>query len=352
MTVWTRFRFVLIDWAQMREPYPLSVVVVGIGHWHAPRYLTSLRVLGEKIIAVWDTDLAIAQQVASELGVSTGRDLGDLLVSTRPDVIIGMGIHSTMPSCLAMMLEAPAALILEKPLGVRAADVAPLVERAEREGRFAAVAFVNRYTPIWSKLATLHASSRLGRPCYAHFRIISGSPARYVRDGASWMLDPAQSGGGCLINLGTHALDAFRQFVGERVSVVAGQLGHLVHKARIEDYALAILRSDSGILGSVESGYCYAAMAGSDQEWRLVTSNAYLVQRADGLSVQTMDDRRTEQLPVISSADAYHLFLADSLKRIRLGKEPVATLRDGLEVLELVEKIYQVAERTSGTRGH
>jgi predicted dehydrogenase len=334
----------------MTNPTPFRIAYVGIGPWHADRYLDSLKQLGEKIVAVWDENFAVAERNASLLNAITHRDLRDLLAQSKPDVILGMGVHAEMPGQIAAMLESPAALILEKPLGIHAADVAPLVARVEREGRFAAVAFVNRYTSLWDKMSELENAGRLGKPCYAHFRVINGSPQRYVRDNVGWMLDPAQAGGGSLMNLGTHTLDAFRRFAREEVAVVSAQLGHTAHNARIEDFSLAILRSASGVFGSVESGYCYAGMSGGDQEWRMITSNAYIIQRPDGLSIKTLDDDRLAKFPATSSDEAYHLFIADSLNRLRRGEPPKITLRDGLNVLELVDEIYRVARKNNDTQ--
>jgi predicted dehydrogenase len=330
----------------MTNQAPFRICYVGVGHWHADRYFESLKRLGEKIIAVWDANFEVAEHYASALNAMTNRDLGDLLLQSKPDVILGMGIHAEMPSQIALMLETPAALILEKPLGIHARDIAPLVARVENEKRFAAVAYVNRYTTIWRKWAELGQAGRLGKPCYAHFRVINGSPQRYVRDGVGWMLDARQSGGGSLVNLGTHTLDAFRRFVGEQVSVVSAQLGYRVHNAPVEDFSLAVLKSASGAFGSVESGYCYAGMSGGDQEWRLVTSNAYLIQRPNTLMVKTLDDDKLETMPTISADEAYHAFISDSLQRIRRGDPPVATLRDGVNVLDLVDEIYRVAGRS------
>jgi predicted dehydrogenase len=336
----------------MSTPAPFRVAFVGVGHWHAPMYLDPLKRLGQQVVAVWDPDAQVAQREATALGATTQPDLGELLVRSHPDIIIGMSIHAQMPALLATMLQVPAALILEKPLGIHARDIAPLVAQAEKEERFAAVAFVNRYTTIWQKWAELQEVGRLGTPSYAHFHVINGAPQRYVRDGVSWMLDARQSGGGSLINLGTHTLDAFRRFAGDPVAVVSAQLGYRAHNASVEDFSLAVLKSDSGVFGSVESGYCYAGMSGGDQEWRLVTSNAYLRQDSDSLTVKTLDDDKLEKMPIISSKEAYELFVADSLERIRRGDAPHASLRDGLKVLELVDEIYRVAERNGFSNVH
>jgi predicted dehydrogenase len=329
----------------MSNTTPLRVAFVGVGLWLAPRYLESLKQLGEQVITVWDPDFAVAEWFATTLNARTQRDLGELLVATHPDVIVGMGVHAQMPELLETMLQVPAALILEKPLGIHARDLAPLVARVEKEQRFVTVAFVNRYTTIWHKWTALAKANRLGKPCYAHFRVINGSPQRYVRDGVQWVLDARQSGGGSLINLGTHTLDAFRRFTGEEVSVVSAQLGYRAHNRSVEDFSLAVLKSASGVIGSVESGYCYAGMSGGDQEWRLVTSNAYLIQDANTCIVKTLDGDKLETMPTISADEAYHSFIVDSLDRIRRGEMPTITLRDGLRVLELIEEIYRLAGR-------
>jgi predicted dehydrogenase len=321
----------------------LRVAVVGAGHWHAARYFESLRRLGERVVAVWDPDPDAAARAAEATGAATGTALEDVLRRAKPDVIVGMGVHADMPALVSAMLDTHAALVLEKPLGTRASALAPLVERVEQDGRFAAVAFVNRYTPMWKVADELAGAGRLGRLCYAHFRILNGPPERYVRDGVGWMLDAARSGGGSLINLGTHALDAFRRLAGGAVSVAAAQAGYLAHGGPLEDYTVAVLRSADGVLGTVESGYCYASMTGGDQEWRVITSNAYLRQRPEGITVRTLDDGREDHLPGMSPDVAYHTFIVDSLRRLREGAAPIATMRDALGVLELVDEIYRLA---------
>lgn len=318
----------------------LRVAVAGVGHWHAHRYLTSVTRLGEDLVAVWDENESTAQWVAGQFGAATGPDLMQLLADQSPDVVIAMAEHAQMPELLAMLLTTSAALIMEKPLGIRSSDLAPLVLEAEHTQRFAAVAFINRYTPFWKVQRELRDAGRLGDLCHASLRLINGSPERYRRDGVNWMLEPERSGGGCLINLGTHLLDAFLQLADGEVVVDSAQLGHAVHKLPVEDHALALLRSSSGLTGLIETGYCYAGLSGGDVEWRLITRNAYITQRPDGVSVQTLDDGQSTHVPGLSSADAYHLFVKDTLDAFREGRPPIATLRDGLGVLNLVDSIY------------
>jgi hypothetical protein len=45
----------------------------------------------------------------------------------------------------------------------------------------------------------------------------------------------------------------------------------------------------------------------------------------------------------MSAPVAYHTLIADSLRRFRQGVPLIATMRDGLAALELVEKVYHLA---------
>jgi hypothetical protein len=65
-----------------------------------------------------------------------------------------------------------------------------------RHNRFVAVALVNRIAGV------IEALGDCGRVAHVYGRIINGHPRRYRDWGVPWMLDPQQSGGGALRNLG------------------------------------------------------------------------------------------------------------------------------------------------------
>ena len=68
------------------------------------------------------------------------------------------------------------------------------------------------------------------------------------------MLDPAEAGGGCLRNLGSHGFDMFLYLNGEDARVTGAQVSCRAHEQPVEDYASVKLCSTSGILGTVEVG--------------------------------------------------------------------------------------------------
>jgi predicted dehydrogenase len=113
----------------------------------------------------------------------------------------------------------------------------------------------------------------------------------------------------------------------------------------VEEMGTALLRSESGVIGTVEAGYTFAAMSGGDHEWRVAAANAYLIDRGSTLQVATLDDGHRETAEVPDGGARYDRFAGDTLARLQAGQPPVATLEDCYRAMRVVDEIYRVAER-------
>jgi len=325
----------------------VRVTVAGVAHWHASRHIQALLEADASIVGVSDGQLAVAERVAGELGCPVYPDYRAMIEGCNPDFALAMGQPNETGEIARYLMEVGLPFAVEKPLGVNAAHVAPLAELERCQGAFAAVALVARYSPLWDKLAELRSQDRLGILSHAHFRLINGPPGRYVRDGVGWMLDPTVAGGGPLMNLGIHCVDAFIHLVAEPVEVISAQVSYQMHGQAIEDFCTAILRSESGIIGTIEAGYTYASMgaggrSSGDREWRIAAGNAYLKENGRYLHVITLDGQE-ETLPCPPSSDYYMRFSADTLDCLRQGRSPVATIADCTRAVQIIDQIYEKA---------
>src|SRR5260370_10885631 len=107
------------------------------------------------------------------------------------------------------------------------------------------------------------------------------------------MLDPAEAGGGCLRNLGPHGLDIFLHLTGEDARVTGAQISYRAHGQRVEDYASVLLRSGSGVLGTVEAGNGLPR-GGTDGEWNNAGRAATLTVKDNAMMLATpAADERT-----------------------------------------------------------
>jgi predicted dehydrogenase len=320
------------------------VAVVGVDHWHAEMHITALKEAGREIVGVSAQREESAGQWGARLGCPVWADLHRLVEDTQPDFVVAMARHADLAAVGAFLLETGIPFAIEKPLGLKSEQVAPLAEVARRRRSFAAVPLVNRYSPIWRHVAALRSSGRLGDIAHAHFRIINGPPSRYNSYGVPWMLNPAKSGGGSLRNLGVHVVDAFLYLTGEDVEIAGAEIGFKLYREPVEEFATAILRSKSGVIGTLEVGYTFASMSDGDYEWRIATAGAYLIDRAGELFVSTLDQEPL-RFPTSPLQERYREFMVDTLSRAEHDVAPIASIEDCYRAMHVIDEIYLCASR-------
>jgi predicted dehydrogenase len=325
----------------------MRVALIEVGHWHAAMHLRSLQLAGARVVGVSDRQAGVAERFAAGLDCPAFQDYQVMLRETRPEFVLAMGRHVDMPAIAHDLLQAKIPFAIEKPIGLSADQVAPLVELAQQRHAFVAVPFVNRYSELWTRLEQLEPAGRAGLRAHAHFRVVNGPPQRYELDRVDWMLDPKLSGGGSIRNLGIHTADAFLKFVnGEEVEVLGAAISYRLYGKAVEEIGTALLRSQSGIIGTVEAGYTFASMTAGDFEWRVATANATLIDRNRTLQVATLDDGQVQQWDIADQGRRYDQFGLDTLGRLQAGQPPIADIEDCYRAMRLIDEIYKKAVRT------
>jgi len=315
----------------------MNVVLLGAGHWHAERiYVPIVRDLGLRIAGVHDDDPAVRERRREQWGVPVFADASELLERTRPDFAFCLGPHADMPRLALPAAERGIPFLVEKPAGIRAVDVETLAARCDDRNVFAAVAFAYRWNPGLRAVRDLLAEGRLGRVARVALQYFAGPPSRYVDDGCAWMLDPRRSGGGCLMNIGTHLVDALHFFGFEPEYVHGASCGD-IHRLEIEDVSCLVVRMGEAY-GLIECGYCPRA---GDKEFAVsVTaergnleydlSGLLRVSWADG----TVEERRHP------TPSVYAEMLRDVLEAAAAGRPPPVGLHDMVKVLRVLDRFY------------
>jgi predicted dehydrogenase len=156
------------------------------------------------------------------------------------------------------------------------------------------------------------------------------------------MLDPAVAGGGCLRNLGSHGLDLFLFLTGEDAEVTGAQLSWRALGERVEDYASVLVRSESGVLGTIEVGNTFPDN-GTDGEWKLAGRDAILIVRDGIMRLLTVagDETGPGEPPEPLALTA----LRDALDHWRRGAPPPIGVADCARAVALIDQAYAQAAR-------
>lgn len=142
----------------------MRIAVIGtglIGALHA-RHLA--RHPACTLVAVCDTDIAKAQQVAGELGCRAHADFATLLATEVLDAVTIATPESHRLDPAVAAARRGLKILLEKPLGRTLADVDRVVAAMRTEGADPAVNFILHADPRFARMKEIAAAGSIGRP--------------------------------------------------------------------------------------------------------------------------------------------------------------------------------------------
>jgi len=325
----------------------IRIAAIEVSHWHALNDAAYLRHLVDmpdvKLVAIQDEDAGLVARRASAVGnPPTFTDHQEMLAATRPDFIVALGRHRQMASIAHDLLDQSYPFLMEKPMGLNAGQVEAIAAKAAQRNAFVAVPLAQRYAPFAKRARDLLTAGRFGPLSHIYVRINRPGPARYQGWDCAWMLDPAEAGGGCLRNLGSHAFDMFLHLTGEGAEVTGAQMSWRAHQYQVEDYASVLLRSASGVLGTVEVGNGFPR-DGTDGEWKIAGRDAILTMKDGVLKLATAAGDETFAGSDLTAP--YFAAVRDALDQWRRGAPPTVSVHDCLNAVRLIDQAYECASK-------
>ena len=212
-------------------------------------------------VAICDPDRSMLAQAlklapdareAASLDHLLSLDLDGLVIATPS------ALHAAQ--CIAA-LEMGVAVFCQKPLGRTAAEVQSVLEAARLADRLLAVDFSYRDTAALQSIRDQIRAGDLGQLFAADLVFHNAYGPQ-----SGWFWDPHLSGGGCLIDLGVHLVDAalwmldFPDVIDARATLLRG--GEPVRPGEVEDYAVAELKLATGTV--VRMACSWNLSAGAD----------------------------------------------------------------------------------------
>src|ERR1700738_1921995 len=166
---------------------------------------------GHEIVVVCDPMQARREGMAEKVSSRAVADWRDAIAADIDAAIIATP-HDRLADIALAALEAGRHVLVEKPGARRPQELAPVAEAARRLGLIVKVGFNHRFHPAIAKAKALVTEGAIGPIMFIRGRYGHGGRLGYEKE---WRFDKKVSGGGEMLDQGSHLIDLARWFLGD-----------------------------------------------------------------------------------------------------------------------------------------
>lgn len=300
---------------------------------------------GSRLVAVADTNLDRAQQLAAEFpGCAVEAEWSALVRRDDIELVIVSTTNDALTPVALAAVQHGKHVLVEKPAARNAAELMPLVEAARAAGVIVKVGFNHRFHPAFRKARAIFDSGALGPLMYIRARYGHGGRLGYDRE---WRADPVIAGGGEMLDQGVHLIDLARWFAGD-FAEVSGYVATFFWDMPVEDNGFALLKTAQGQV---------AWLHASCTEWKNLFSfeifgrdgklqidglgGSYGVERLSYYKMLAQMGPPETTIWEYPGADtSWNDEFANLAACIAERRPPEGTLEDALAALEIIQRLY------------
>jgi len=238
----------------------VRIGVIGCGsiakYRHLPEYANNKNV---EIVAVCDLVEDRVNEFAKSYNAKAYTDYKDLIKSGTVDAV---------SVCLPNYLHAPVSIealdaglhvLCEKPMATSQEEADAMIAAAEKSGKKLMIGHNQRFVKSHQKAKQLIANGEIGK-VYS-FRTAFGHPGPegWSVDGReSWFFEKEKAFIGAMGDLGVHKSDLLRYILGEEFTEVgAFVVTNAKEGTDVEDNAVCVIKTESGIIGTLAASWAY-----------------------------------------------------------------------------------------------
>ena len=335
----------------------LGYALVGAGAIATIQAEAISRIPEARLVAVYNRTPDTARALGERWGVDWTADYDEILA--RPDVD---AVSICTPSGARVELAVSAAqagkhVVCEKPLEVTVERADRIIEACDESGVCLSVIFPARFQPAARAVKEAVAAGRLGRLTLAGAHVKWHRTDAYYAS-AGWRGTWALDGGGAFMNQAIHWIDLLLWLAGP-AGAVSGFTERLLHGGiEVEDVGVAILRFNSGALGTIEA--TTAAYPGLPARvelhgehgtivleerhiatWKLADAGAGEEEGMQRMFQPTSATGATNPLAI--GFEGHRLQLAEITESLLAGRAPLVDGREGRKSIALIRAIYDAA---------
>jgi predicted dehydrogenase len=199
-----------------------------------------------ELVAVVDTRLDACRAVSDAYGCSAFGSIDSMLQTCHCDAALVCTPPSTHPAICEQLASNGIHVLCEKPIAIDLKSAISMFERARASKTILAMASKFRYVADMVFAKQLITSGLIG-----DVLLFENTFAGHVDMTRRWNSNPEISGGGVLIDNGTHSVDILRYLLGPLVSIQAIE-GIRHQRIPVEDTVRIHAKTDTGALAAMD----------------------------------------------------------------------------------------------------
>lgn len=352
----------------MESTKMLNVAVIGLGHLHPRGYMSLFDNCPDtEVVAAFDNDKALLDSFCNDFGIEGYTDLDELLDTEKIDIAAVFLPHCDCADAAIKCADKGIHLLVEKPIARTVDEVRAVAEAVKRNNVKITTGYCWRYHPVIRAMKDHIEQGSIGNIVTVEARLAAGRVDRYVKGNSQWMLEKAKSGGGPMYNLGVHWIDVLCYLLRDNIEQVCAVNTKTSNEYDIEDTSVALLKFGKGAIGVLSTSYIvpdcfpngrdlYIGIKGT--EGVLSYAPRYEGEQGSSSAGQTdvlelySDSEKLSgssarkfvfDLDKVSGYSGYmgKAYVDGFVASIIEDREPFITIRQAIDILNVVEAIYK-----------
>lgn len=298
-----------------------------------------------KLVACSDINIVNGQNLSNDTGAKFYSDWRELISNKEIEVVIVATTHDSLAEITKSAVRSGKHVLVEKPAARNVTELSSVMSIAKENSCKIHVGFNHRYHQSLLKARELVDSGELGELMFVRARYGHGARVGYEKE---WRADPKLSGGGELIDQGTHLIDLSRWFLGDLVGI-QGFANNYFWDMPVDDNGFMLLKTSANKV---------AFLHASCTEWKNLFSmeiygklgkldlsglgGSYGLEKITFYKMlPEMGPPETKSWEYPMNDNSWELEIKDFFENIRLNLNPTSGLSDAHAALSIVESIYK-----------
>lgn len=316
-----------------------KAVVIGAGNIAKTHMKTLFQHDKTEVTAVADIDMERATDLANHYNVNAYADYQMMVREEKPDIAVITLPHDLHKNSAIWCIEQGCHVLLEKPMALNAKECEAILQAARKHHAIVAVGHMQHYFPVNRKAREILQSGQLGelvmivdRRHYPYF----------LPERPDWFLHKSRSGGGVVINLGSHSIDKIQWLSGSYVKNVKASLTHFGKRGDVEGSANLFMELESGVSASVSlCGYDNVPI---NETELLFTGGSLKLEGMSKLLMSQGEYRTYQEINISEIPKPFADQWEDMLEAVEYGKKIEIIGEYGKTVTAVVDAIYRSYE--------